>query len=102
VSSAEDDSPWRRPAHPVERPGTPSPAPPAPQYTGPPPTNPPPAGWRPPLVAQPAPPRPLPAQDHDRLDVAEQAARTLTYGVAMVAGAIMLVLLFVLCARGLF
>jgi hypothetical protein len=101
-----DDSPWRRPA---TDPGAES----RPRidsggssnglaYEGPPPTNPPPAGWRPPVVAQPPSPRPLPEQDHGRLDVAEQGARTLTYGVGMVVGAILLVLILLLCARVLF
>jgi hypothetical protein len=47
------------------------------------------------------PPRPLPAQDLTALDTEEQQARTVTYGVGMVAGAILLVLLFVLCGRAL-
>lgn len=71
-------------------------------YTGPPPTNPPPPNWRPPLVAEPNPPGTLPEQDHDRIDVEEQAARTLTTGIGLVAGAILLVLLLVLCARAVF
>jgi hypothetical protein len=70
-------------------------------YTGPPPTTRPPTGWRPPLVVQAPPPRALPAQDLPRLDEAEQRARTLTYGIAMVAGAIMIVLVLVLCGRAL-
>jgi hypothetical protein len=71
-------------------------------YPGPPPNNPPPAHWRPPLVNQPLPPGELPTQDHDRLDVEEQAARTLTQGIGMVAGAILIVLLLILCARSVF
>jgi hypothetical protein len=59
-------------------------------------------GWRPPVVVQAPPPRALPSQDPARLDAAEQQARTLTYGIAMVAGAIMIVLMLVLCARSLF
>jgi hypothetical protein len=47
-------------------------------------------------------PRALPAQDPDRLDAQERAARTLTYGVAMVTGAIMFVLLVITCGRNLF
>jgi len=72
------------------------------EYTGPPPTNPPPPNWRPPLVAEPVPPGALPEQDHDRIDVEEQAARTLTTGVGLVVGAILLVLLLILCARAVF
>lgn len=73
-----------------------------PPYTGPPPTTPPPPGWRPPFVVQPPPPRRLPDQDLDRLDEAESSARTVTYGVGMIAGAILLVLLCLLCSRILF
>jgi hypothetical protein len=47
------------------------------------------------------PPHPLPAQDLDALDVQEQQARTITYGAGMVAGAILLIVLFVLCGRAL-
>ena len=53
------------------------------------------------MVAQPVPAGALPEQDHDRLDVEEQAARTLTTGIGLVAGAILLVLLLILCARAL-
>jgi hypothetical protein len=48
-----------------------------------------------------APPRTLPPQDLPRLEEAEQRSRTLTYGIAMVAGAIMVVLTLVLCGRTL-
>jgi hypothetical protein len=71
-------------------------------YAGPPRSNPPPATWRQLYVGTPPPPRTLPAQDHARIDLEEQAARTLTQGIGMVIGAIALVLLFVLCARGFF
>jgi hypothetical protein len=71
-------------------------------YTGPPRADPPPHGWRTPVVVQPAGPRTLPPQDPDRLDAEEQSARTLTYGVAMVAGAVMVLLVLVLCGRTLF
>jgi hypothetical protein len=53
------------------------------------------------MVVQPAPPRHLPAQDHARLDFAEQSARTLTYGIGMVVGAILLVALCTLCVRAI-
>jgi len=72
------------------------------EYSGPPPSNPPPANWRPPLVHRPVPPRQLPEQDHDRLDVEEQAARTLTQGIGLVIGALLLVMMLVLCARAVF
>jgi hypothetical protein len=71
-------------------------------YPGPPQAPPPPAGWRPPVVVQTPPPRPLPAQDLPRLQEAEERAHTLTYGVALVAMAIMIVLILVLCGRALF
>jgi hypothetical protein len=48
------------------------------------------------------PPRTLPPQDETGLDEAEQQARTISYGVAMVTGAIMIVLMLVLCGRALF
>ena len=51
---------------------------------------------------QPPPPRELPAQDDQALDTQEREARTLTYGVGMVAGAVLLVVLLVLCGRALF
>ncbi|NJC69384.1 translation initiation factor 2 [Planosporangium thailandense] len=97
----DDEAQWRRPA--ADAPSLPPPVPPPPTepvaYAGPPPTDPPPAGWRPPLVVQAPPPRALPAQDLLRLDEAEQRARTLTYGIAMVAGAVMILVVLVLCGR---
>ena len=127
MSTSDHDSPWRRPPgassadpHAGGVPGggaSPGPGPsggvaPGPggapdagfvrSYSGPPPSNPPPPHWRPNLVTEPLPPGDLPAQDHDRLDVEEQAAQTLTKGIGLVAGAIMLVLLLVLCARAVF
>lgn len=71
-------------------------------YTGPPPTLPPPRSWRPPVIHVPAPPRALPGQDVTELEAQERDARTVTYGVAMVAAAIGVILLFALCARVLF
>ncbi|HEX8628811.1 MAG TPA: translation initiation factor 2 [Catenuloplanes sp.] len=103
----DDDAFWRRPpgdgtTEPRWPPGRPPDAPADPPYAGPPRTTPPPPGWRPPFVVQPTPPRRLPAQDLDDLDEAERSARTITYGVGMIAGAIMLVLLCLLCSRVLF
>ncbi|HZN73072.1 MAG TPA: translation initiation factor 2 [Micromonosporaceae bacterium] len=99
----QDEEYWRRPAstEPPARPpwlGPDEPASPTPAYTGPPPSTRPPLGWRPPVVVQPPPPRSLPAQDHAYLDVQEQSARTLTYGIGMVVGAILLVVFCTLCA----
>ena len=105
-----DDGSWRPPAEgsaapahgsadPADRPvsgASPS------GYTGPPRAAPPPPGWRTPVVVQPGSPRALPRQDPARLDAEEQSARTLTYGVAMVAGAVMVLLILVLCGRTLF
>jgi len=54
------------------------------------------------VVVTPAAPRTLPAQDTARIDAEEQSARTLTYGVGMVAGAVLVVLLLILCGRFLF
>jgi hypothetical protein len=101
-----DDAFWRRPER--EDPSRPdvgsSPAAPepAPPYAGPPRADPPPYGWRPPLLAQPPQPRELPEQDQDALDQAESSARTVTYGISMVAGAILLIVTCLLCSRLLF
>jgi hypothetical protein len=54
------------------------------------------------MVAQPPPPRALPPQNMNTLDDAEGSARTVTYGVGMVAGAIALILMCLLCARVIF
>jgi hypothetical protein len=48
------------------------------------------------------PPRRLPPQDPLSLNQAEERARTFTYGIAMVSGAVMFVLVLVLCGRALF
>jgi hypothetical protein len=44
----------------------------------------------------------MPAQNMAALDDAEGSARTVTYGVGMVAGAIALILMCLLCARVIF
>jgi hypothetical protein len=99
---ATSDDYWRRPPEGTEQP-PPGPAtPPAAAYTGPPRSTPPPPGWRPPMVVQPAPPRAMPKQDEERLDREEQAATILTKGVGLFAGAVILVLLLILCGRILF
>jgi hypothetical protein len=107
--TSSDDSAWRRPPTAdgdASQPAGPRPPAPPPSpfdsYSGPPPTNPPPTGWRPPVVARPPTPARLPEQNHDRIDVEEQAARTLTQGIGLVVGAVMLVLLLFLCARAIF
>nr|BFE63508.1 hypothetical protein GCM10020063_080340 [Dactylosporangium thailandense] len=98
-----DDAYWRRPAEGTE--AAPPPAPPGPQsvpYTGAPRTTPPPHGWRPPVVEPPAPPRTLPPQDGEHLDREEQAATILTKGMGIFAGAVLVVVLLILCGRALF
>jgi hypothetical protein len=73
-----------------------------PTYTGPPRPIPGSAATRPPTVIRAAPPRTLPEQDLSGLDADERQARTLTYGVGMITGAVALLILFVLCGRILF
>jgi hypothetical protein len=99
----DDDEYWQRPdqAYEAARPAAPAPDP-APTYEGPPRTDPPSPHWRPPTVAQPPPPRTMPHQDMDALDEAEGSAKTVTYGVGLVAGAITLILMCLLCARAIF
>ncbi|WP_246612617.1 translation initiation factor 2 [Paractinoplanes bogorensis] len=100
-----DDAYWQRPdpdsARPAPEPEAPRPTP-EPEYQGPPRTGRPSANWRPPTIAHPPPPRSLPPQNMDALDEAEGSARTVTYGVGLVAGAIALILLCLLCARMIF
>ena len=102
-----DDLVWRRPPSGGTAPGTPpppgQPAPAGPPpYTGPPRTSPPPPDWRPRVLIQPPPPHELPKQDLAAIDAEEREARTITYGVGLVAGAILLVVLLILCGRALF
>jgi hypothetical protein len=104
VTGHDDDAQWRRPAEgtpSLQPPAAPPDAEPAP-YAGPPTQPPPPAGWRPPTVMKFPPPRTLPPQDGPRIDAEEQQARTISYGVAMITGAIMLLLIVVLCWRAVF
>jgi hypothetical protein len=54
------------------------------------------------VVSQPPPPRSLPEQDEAELDEAETSARTVTYGIGMVAGAVLVIVVCLLCARLLF
>ena len=101
-----DDAYWQRPDPDSPVPGPASESPPAPDpattYQGPPRASQPSPHWRPPTIAQPPAPRHMPAQDMDVLDEAEGSARTVTYGVGMVAGAIALILMCLLCARVIF
>ena len=101
----DDDAFWRRPESPPEAAGPP-PSASAPQhpsgYAGPPHADPPPRDWQPAIVPQPPPPRLMPAQDMDVLDEEEGSAKTVTYGIGLVAGAIALIIMCLLCARFLF
>ncbi|MEU4618719.1 translation initiation factor 2 [Actinoplanes sp. NPDC023801] len=100
----DDDAYWQRP-DPAAEPPRRSEHPPssrAADYPGPPRAEPPPAGWRPPTIAHPPPPRRMPPQDFEALDEAEGSARTVTYGVGLVAGAIALIVVCLLCARIVF
>jgi hypothetical protein len=104
-SGGDPDAYWRRPAGSpadAQPPVAPSPGPEPAPYAGPPPTEPPPPGWRTPQVVRPAPPRNLPQQNLAEVDEAERSARTLTYGVGMIAGAVVLILICLLCSRALF
>jgi len=101
----DDEAFWQRPETP---PDSGRPASPAPRadgvagYPGPPRTDPPPRDWHPTVVPQPPPPRMMPAQDMDVLDEQEGSARTVTYGIGLVAGAVAVILMCLLCARLLF
>jgi hypothetical protein len=53
-------------------------------------------------VVQPAAPRRLPDQDLTELEAGERSARTLTLGVGMIAGAVVMILSCLLCSRMLF
>jgi hypothetical protein len=44
----------------------------------------------------------MPAQDMDALDEEEGSAKTVTYGIGLVAGAIAIIIMCLLCARVLF
>ena len=99
--AAPGDDYWRRPpegaesaeAKPQEQPKEPEP------YTGPPTSTPPPKGWRPPVVVPTPPPREMPSQDQDAMDANERSTRVVTYGVGIFAAAVVLVLVFIVCAR---
>jgi hypothetical protein len=104
TSVPDDDAYWQRPDPAAEPLGRPEPVPPArpADYQGPPRADPPPADWRPPTIAHPPSPRQLPPQNFEALDDAEGSARTITYGIGLVAGAIALIIVCLLCARLIF
>jgi hypothetical protein len=100
-AQAWDEQQWRRPAAGQE--SHPPPIPPSePVYTGPPRADAAAAKWRPRTVLQVAPARRLPPQDDAVIDAREHQARTVTYGVGMIAGAVAVIVLIVLCGRVLF
>jgi hypothetical protein len=106
MSRPQPDESWARPdtwsSHPGATTPTVPPDPPPPSrpiYTGPPPTTMPPPDWRPATVLAVPPPDLLPPQRDDVIDAAEAQARTVTYGVGMIAGAVVLILLAVICGR---
>ena len=76
--------------------------PPVAPYTGPPPTVFAGPDWRPRTLIQVPAARSLPEQDDAAVDEQERSARTVSYGVAMIAGAILLIVLIVLCGRVVF
>ena len=100
-AQAWDEQQWRRPAADHEPPAPPAPAT-HPVYTGPPRADAAAARWRPRTVLQVAPARRLPPQDDAVIDANEHQARTVTYGVGMIAGAVALIVFIVLCGRVLF
>jgi hypothetical protein len=63
---------------------------------------PPPPQWRPAQVVQGPPPRPLPHQNHGRIDDEEARARRVTQIVAGVAGAALLLLMCWVCGAAVF
>ena len=102
---ADRDAHWRRPTGEAAEGGGKPPGPeperrpePAP-YAGPPRSQPPPPGWRPPQVVHTPEPRTMPGQDHAAMDDVERSAATITTGIALVSGAVMLVMLLILCGR---
>jgi hypothetical protein len=101
-AEGSDENQWRRPSGeagqkpPLETPLE------APSYAGPPRPAAPAPGWRPPTMISVPAPRNLPAQDQESIERVERRALTTTYGVGMIAGAIGLLLLIVLCGRLVF
>jgi hypothetical protein len=58
--------------------------------------------WQPQRIVLPPPPRILPEQDHETIDADEARARTLTYGIGILAAVVGTLLLCALCGRLLF
>lgn len=97
-----DEQLWRR--HPDGAGAeTPQPStPPVTPYDGPPPTVFAGPDWRPRTLIQVPAARTLPEQDDAEVDQQERSARTVSYGVGMLAGAIVVIVLIVLCGRIVF
>ena len=93
---------WRRPEPGSEPAPSRARAPPPPAYSGPPPTVPAPLDWHPPTVVTIPAPRQLPDQDPQSIESNERQALVTTYGVGMIAGAIGLLVLIILCGRVIF
>lgn len=97
-----DEAQWRRPEGGATAQPAPEGPPPEPPYAGPPKAPVVPGNWRPPTLVQAPAARRLPEQDATAMDAAERQARTVTHGMAMVAGAVLLLLVAVLCGRLIF
>jgi hypothetical protein len=63
---------------------------------------PPPFSWRPDVIVEVPPPRRLPNQDHAAIDDEEAHARTVTYGIAAVVAALIIVLFCAVAGRLVF
>ena len=107
--SYRPDDIWRRPAgdHDAGLPSRPS-EPAAPlttpesAYAGPPRSAPPDPDWQPKVLVRTPEARRLPAQNQDALDEIDRNNAALTRGIGLVAGAIGLILLFIVCGRLVF
>ena len=99
-----DEQLWRRPPEAANQPppAAATPSRPATAYSGPPPTISAGPNWRPRTLIQVPAAHKLPPQDDTALDEQDRSARTVTYGVGMVAGAVALIVLIVLCGRIVF
>jgi len=99
-----DEQQWRRPEGGATT-GEPPAAPEneqTPAYQGPPRAPQVPGAWRPPTLVEAPSARRLPEQNEAAIDAAERQARTVTHGVGLIAGAILVLLLAVLCGRLIF
>ena len=103
MTSDDPDLMWRRPAGgETDRPPTGPTYEPAPVYTGPPRSQPPPRQQSPaPLIQPLPPPRPLPPQDHEAIDAEEEQARLVTFGVAIGAAVVAVLLVLFIAVRSL-